>query len=120
MLFAGSRRIPASAQVSQLEDCNQLIASVLLSLALIIPVVSVFLLLPSSFHLITLILKTGDVAEMERVICPRDKMKVLLIAPGCQWQFAVYVIFRFVVVVIFLFFLPFSAIHSFAQNVVQS
>lgn len=101
VFFAGSRPIPASAepapslQVSQLDDCNQPILSILVSLALIIPVVSVLLLLPSSLRLIALILKTGDVAEMEGVICPRDKMKVLLIAPGCQWQFGDNVIFPF-------------------------
>lgn len=119
--LSGASSVPAPTQteVSQLEDCTQPILSILVSLALIIPVVSVLLLLPSSLRLIALILKTGDVAEMERVICPRDRMKVLLIAPGCQWQFGENVIFAFFPLY-FRFFLPFSAIHSFAQNVVQS
>lgn len=40
-------------------------------------------------------------AEMERVICLMDKMKVLLIAPGCSWKCGDVLITVFIVLVFF-------------------
>lgn len=92
----------------------------LLSLALIIPVVFAFLLLPSLLHLITLISKIVGVAETERVICPMVQMKVLLITPGCSWKYGDNVIIPSIFFQCISIFSCLSLPYSFAQNVAQS